>query len=230
MHKNFFPSIIIAIGLALLGLFIKQGILSFRSFDKFVEVKGLDERLVKSNEASWSINFYISGSDIQDINVKVSDTTKKIIEFAISKGFTKEEIDKGPLRVTDEYEYYYDKKKNRYSARGSIVIGSKKVDLLTKVFTESDELLKQGILTSTSDVKYYFKDLNSIKPEMLKAATKNAYEAASSFAEHSNSKLGGIRTATQGVFTIESPYSEYDKEGSIMKKIRVVTRVSYFLD
>ncbi|MFX4681814.1 SIMPL domain-containing protein, partial [Acinetobacter baumannii] len=81
-----------------------------------------------------------------------------------------------------------------------------------------------------SYVRYFFTDLNRIKPAMLKAATANAREAADTFAKDSGVKVGGIKSATQGLFSISSPVSDYDAESSLMKKVRVVTRVQFFIE
>ncbi len=232
MKSNIISSIILALGIALLGLFINQGIVAFKSFDRYVEVKGLDERIVKSNEATWSIYFSVSSDQLKELNTKVSESLRVLTEFIEANGFMSEEIQKGPLSVTDNFANSYSAKLQgpQYTARGSIVVGTKNVDLLGKMASKNEELLKQGVMLESNNISYYFTDLNLIKPEMLKAATANAREAAISFAEHSNSKLGSIRSATQGVFTIDSPFKEYDSRSSIMKKVRVVTKVSYFLE
>ncbi len=47
-----------------------------------------------------------------------------------------------------------------------------------------------------------FLRLNDIKPQMLEEATRNATAAAQEFAKSSNSKVGKIRRAQQGVFSI----------------------------
>ena len=57
-------------------------------------------------------------------------------------------------------------------------------------------------------------------------ATRNAREAAIQFANDSDSKLGKIRTATQGYFSIE----DTDSSTPFMKKLRVVTNVTYNLE
>jgi len=47
---------------------------------------------------------------------------------------------------------------------------------------------------------------------------------------HANATLGAIKSASQGKFSIESPTSEYDNGTSIMKKVRVVSQVSYVIE
>ena len=67
---------------------------------------------------------------------------------------------------------------------------------------------------------------NSIKPEMIAEATKNAREAANKFAEDSESKLGKIKSAYQGQFSIE----DRDNYTPYIKTVRVVTTLTYFLE
>lgn len=59
-----------------------------------------------------------------------------------------------------------------------ITVASSKVDLVRRLINEQSELLKQGIAITGGDymyrVKYEYSDLNSIKPQMIEEATKNA--------------------------------------------------------
>ena len=74
-------------------------------------------------------------------------------------------------------------------------------------------------------VEYLFSRLNEVKPEMIEEATRNAREVASKFAEDSNSRLGKIRQASQGQFSIEPR----DTNNPHIKKVRVVSTVEYYL-
>ncbi|MBQ1168061.1 MAG: SIMPL domain-containing protein, partial [Bacteroidales bacterium] len=67
--------------------------------------------------------------------------------------------------------------------------------------------------------------LNTIKPEMIEEATKNARASAQKFADDSGSRLGKIRNATQGYFTID----DRDSNTPQIKRVRVVTNVDYSL-
>ena len=59
----------------------------------------------------------------------------------------------------------------------------------------------------------------------VEEATTKAREVAVKFAKDSNSKLGKIKRASQGQFTI----SPRDKNNPHIKKIRVVSTVEYYL-
>jgi uncharacterized protein len=71
-------------------------------------------------------------------------------------------------------------------------------------------------------------------------ATRNARAAADRFASDSGSRVGSIRQANQGVFTIlpadhssdtgEGGENAYAADSSLMKTVRVVTSVQYYLE
>ena len=67
--------------------------------------------------------------------------------------------------------------------------------------------------------------LNEVKPAMVEEATKNARATAQKFADDSECELGGLRSAQQGQFSIESR----DENTPYIKKIRVVNTIEYSL-
>ena len=60
---------------------------------------------------------------------------------------------------------------------------------------------------------------------MIEEATMQAREVALKFAKDSNSRLGKIKKASQGQFSI----SARDKNNPHIKKVRVVSTVEYYL-
>lgn len=91
------------------------------------------------------------------------------------------------------------------------------------------ELGKLGIAitgeTYESKTQFLFTKLTEIKPGMIEEATKNAREAAEKFAQDSKSRLGKIKKASQGQFSIE----DRDSNTPHIKKVRVVSTVEYYL-
>ena len=88
---------------------------------------------------------------------------------------------------------------------------------------------KKGVGFSEGDyasyTQYLFTRLNEVKPEMVEEATVNARQVAEKFANDSGSRLGKIRRANQGRFTIASRDSQHPH----IKRVRVVSTIDYNL-
>ena len=111
----------------------------------------------------------------------------------------------------------------------------------------TDKLVTAGVVLSSQGAwdrgtpQFLFTKLNSIKPAMMADATKAAREAANQFAADSRSRVGSIRRATQGLFTISDRDQSAggDRVGGEgggagasdpNKRVRVVVTVDYSLD
>lgn len=229
MRRIFSPQIFIGLGLVAAGVAIGGGITNLKKYDQAVSVRGLDEQSVKSNESSWNLGFVVSGNSFAEVQAKVTKNQKQVEAFLLEKGFAAEELQRGFIQVTDNANWRKDAVV-RFEARSSVTVSTNKVDLVEKSKDQTKELFDQGVILTDSRVKYYFTDLNSVKPAMLRNAAANAKEAAEAFSRDAQVKLGRIKSATQGLFSISAPNSEYDSESTLLKKVRVVTQVNYFLD
>ena len=125
---------------------------------------------------------------------------------------------------------YMDKNQVRYTyiAETVVLVRSSKVEQVKKAQSDSLKLMSDGIAVSKdykSKISFEFTKLNDIKPQMIAEATKNARTAAEQFARDSESKVGKIKRASQGLFSIEDAAADLSER----KIIRVVTTVEYLL-
>ncbi len=226
-------SVILAAGIALLGLFIYWGLCNIKGSDRTVTVRGLAEREVKADRVIWPITYNTAGDDLQAIYKDVNTANEKIYNFLLHNGLKPEEMTVSAPAVTDLYADRYSNRQNvgeRYRASSTLTVVSTQVDRVRDRMKRMGELLKQGVAISPADysnaVQYDFTSLNKIKPTMIEEATKNARAAAHKFATDSESSLGKIKSATQGLFSIE----DRDQYTPYIKRVRVVTTVEYYLD
>ena len=85
-----------------------------------------------------------------------------------------------------------------------------------------------GIAFSGGDfqqTQYLFTKLNEIKPKMIEEATQKGRQVAEKFATDSGSRLGKIKNADQGLFSVE----DRDQENQHLKTVRVVSSIEYYL-
>lgn len=222
---------IIAAGLFMLGSNVKSGIDNLVDKERVVSVKGLAEMEVPADKVVWPLVYKDIGNDPAQLYANLEKKNAAIVEFLEKNGIGKEEISIAPPEVIDlQAERYTDRNATyRYNATSVITVTSKQVDKVRKLMSGQAELLKQGIAITGGEyrynVSYEFTGLNEVKPKMIEEATKNARAAAEKFAKDSDSKLGKIRNASQGQFSI----SDRDAYTPYIKSVRVVTTVNYYL-
>ncbi len=225
-------AIILAIGFVVLGLFIKSGLDNVTGDNRVVNVKGLAEMEVEANKVIWPLMYKDLGDNLITLYDNINSKNKTIVSFLNSKGISNEEITINAPEIIDMQAERYNSTPApyRYNVTSVITVTSKQVSLVRKLISEQSELLKQGIAITGGDyrynVVYEYTGLNSVKPNMIEEATKNARKAGEKFAKDSDSKLGKIKSAYQGQFTIE----DRDANTPYIKRIRVVTTIDYSLE
>jgi len=227
----FVLGIFIFLGLSTLGYFFKTAIIEYKQYDRSVKVKGLSQKEYKADIVIWPITYTEINNNLEELYNSIDKNNEKIDKFLTSHGIEKKEITfSTPIIVDKVAQQYGNAKINfRYNAKQTITIYSKNIDEVRIVQSTLSKLGKQGIVFSGDNyenrTEYIFTKLNEIKPKMIEEATKKAREVAQKFAFDSKSKLGKIKSASQGQFSI----TQRDRNNPQIKKIRVVSTVEYYL-
>ncbi|MFV8817609.1 SIMPL domain-containing protein [Haliea sp. E17] len=219
-------------GLASLGYLGGNAALQVKQLERSVTVKGLSEREYPADVVIWPIQFTAAGNDLGELYTAIADSAEKIRAFLILNGIAPEEITLAAPAITDKSAQQYGNNTGaefRYVANQSVTVYSQNIETVRGVMGALSDLGKQGIAFSGENymgqTEYLFTRLNDVKPEMVEEATRNARAVAEKFAEDSGSRLGKIRQASQGQFTI----SDRDRNNPHIKKVRVVSTVEYYL-
>jgi len=237
---------LMALGMVLGGWALGREIKALKLEDRYVSVRGLAERTVKADLAVWSLDYKETGDDLPTLYAKTESDQKIVLQFLAQQGIQPNEIALGIVEVTDNQANEYGvnhKPPHRYIVDQSITVQTSRVDQVGAAAQKTMNLLRQGLVLNTSSnggIEYRFNGLNAIKPDMITEATRNARAAADRFAQDAGSRVGTIRGASQGVFSISAANSgsaigESDSSGgsddsSLMKTVRVVTSVEYYLE
>ena len=224
--------VFVFLGLASLGYLLANAAVAVKQFERTVTVKGLSEREFPADVVIWPIQFSAASNDLQSLYVTLEDNTAKIGRFLAERGVAPDEITASQPALTDKSAQQYgntSRAEFRYAARQTVTVYSPHVDRVRAIMSALSDLGKQGIALTggeyQSESEYLFTGLNTVKPDMIEEATRNAREVAQKFATDSKSTLGKIKSATQGQFSIEP----HDKNNPHIKKVRVVSTVEYYL-
>ena len=222
----------LVIGLALLGWLIGNSLATYREYERTVTAKGLAEVEMPANIAIWPVKHGAVGNDLTDIYSFIAKQNDAVVSFLVNQGFSADEISFSPPTVTDKLANDYSNNNNvrfRYNASQTITVYSSKIELVRSAQQRIGELGKTGIAITANDydtrVEYLFTGLNDLKPDMIATATQNARSVAQKFAGDSDSRLGKIKSARQGQFSI----SDRDSNNPHIKKVRVVSTIEYYL-
>ena len=229
---KFFSGLFIMFGLIVLGAMLPKAVDKFGSFSRTVNVKGLCEMEVKADKVIWPVVYKVMADDVQTIYNDTDSNNAKIIVFLKAGGIQDDEITVSLPDISDKYanEYGSNNRAFRYISKNVVTVCTQNVDAVLALMSKQSQLLKDGVVVAggtqwENPVEFKYEGLNDIKPQMVEEATRNARETAIKFAKDSGSRLGKIKTANQGTFTI----TDRDSNTPYIKQVRVVTSVTYYL-
>lgn len=231
MKTNNIAIVILSFSIIIAGYFIGNMKSKANETNRDVTVKGLSIRQVDADVAIWPMEIKFSGNELTHLHQEVQNQKEAVRTFFTNLGFNSSEVNVGATNVYDRRMNTYDTdyRGDRYILGAELTIRTNNIALIQKAQSEMIDLIGKGILVTSKNewrpIEYRFTGLNDIKPEMIEESTLNAEEAASKFAESTSSKLGNIKTATQGLFTI----SDLDMNTPDIKEVRVVSTVSFYL-
>jgi uncharacterized protein len=227
------------LGIVMGALFISKAMDNHTYSDRTISVKGLSEKDVDADTGLWKLDISIAGNDIIELTKTAGKQKQIIVQKLISTGFSASDIKSdAPYsiedKMTDRFNLRFDPEKQaRYILVLNISLETKDVTKLYHSRELVNHFIEHGIVfKGTPTPQFFYSKLNTIKPEMLKEAGKNARIAALELAQNTHSKIGKINHATQGAFSIRvrsgiNEEGESHGKDSPYLRARVVTNVKY---
>lgn len=235
---GFGSALVIAIGVALAGFAVGQGLERFRMADRSVTVKGLAEKDVDSDYATWTLAFRRGGNEFGAVQKALADDRDRVVAFLKQLGFDDAEVEVRPLQVQDLFarEYAQGNQPLRFNGVGRVVVSTARVSAVEAAALAVDPLIQAGVQITGNDdgvaagPRYQLRGFNDVKAPLLADATRNAREQAEKFAAEAGAKLGALKSANQGVITISAGDGQgFDDGSSRTKRLRVVSTFQYEL-
>jgi hypothetical protein len=233
-------TVLLALGLSLAGWFVGHGFARGRSADRYVTVKGVSEREVRANLALWPLRIVATDNDLARAQARIATSVQEIRRFLARNRVDTAGVELQGYEVNDAYANQFRSSGevgNRYVIRQTVMVRSEQPDVVLAASQRVGELVDAGVVLSSGGEygsggpTFLFTQLNTLKPQMIAEATARARESAQQFARDSRSALGGIRTASQGMFEIlpRDQAPGVQEESQLVKIVRVVSTVEYFL-
>ncbi len=238
------PLILLIVGVALsfafitIGQKVYDGLTHFRSYDRYITVKGLATKDVDADLAVWSITFNVTGETLAGAQESLSASEKTVRDFLNTNGIKADQIRLQNINVVDRKAQVYNNGGDmtlRFILSQTLVARTNDTAAMVKASQNISDLVKAGVTLGDPNgggngvPQYLFTKINDIKPELIAEATKNARLSAEQFAKDSGQEVGSIRTANQGYIQIEARDPGVPETESPQKSVRVVTTIDYLL-
>lgn len=221
---------ILAIGLVAGGYLLGDGLTRAHHADRSVTVRGLAERDVTADLATWTIAYSANAGDLASAQASVDRDTASVQAFFRELGFPADTLQPTGANVSQ----FTNNGEQQFTVRQRMTLRTHDIKRAEQAVRRQFELVRRGVvLEEGSAMAYTFTRLNDIKPAMVAEATKDARSAAEQFAKDSETSVGGIKQATQGYFSVEARDGDSGGWGvsdTPFKKVRVVTTVDFYLD
>jgi hypothetical protein len=230
--------LILACGIAYASTNVAAGLREFRSYDRFVTVKGLATRDVVADLALWPIAYTETGNDLAALQNTMDERAKTIMAFLQQNSISADKTEMQQLNVQDLLAQSYRQEgaaNSRYILTQTIMVRTNDVQAVAKAAQNLGDLVRQGVVlaqTGYNGPTYLFTKLNDIKPDMIAEATRNGRDAAAQFAKDSGQEVGEIRSANQGLFQILPRDESYTvpEPQQMNKTVRVVSTLDFYLE
>lgn len=225
---------VLSLGLVVGGYTLGNGLVRARDADRSVTVRGLAERDVTADLATWSLTYAAKAADLGTAQAQAEQDSQAIRSFFHEAGFPDDALQPAGVNVSQ----YSNNGVPEVTVRQTMVLRSNDIARAQNAARKQFDLVRRGVvLEDGSGVKFSFTKLNAIKPEMIAQATRDARASAEQFARDSGTSVGQIKSATQGYFSIaprDSSASGDEGGGggaidSPYKRVRVVTTVDFYL-
>ncbi|MEZ5735183.1 MAG: SIMPL domain-containing protein [Novosphingobium sp.] len=221
---------VLSIGVILGGYLLGDGLTRARQADRSVTVRGLAEREVMADLATWTIAYSATATDLASAQGSVDKDSQAIRGFFRELGFPADALQPTGVNVSQ----YTDDGVTKFTVRQRMTLRSTDIKRAQDAVKRQFELVRRGVvLEEGSGMAFTFTGLNGIKPEMVAEATKDARASAEQFAKDSGTSVGTIKNATQGYFSIDARDGDsgggWGVSDTPYKKVRVVTTIDFYL-
>ncbi len=221
---------ILALGVIVGGYLLGDGLRRSREADRAVTVRGVAEKEVTADLATWTIAYSATAPDLASAQASVDQNSQDIRDFFNGLGFASDALQPTGVNVSTST----DNGVTRFTVRQRMALRTTDIKRAQNAVRRQFDLVRRGVLLEEgSGMAYTFTKLNAIKPPMIAEATRDARRSAEQFAKDSGTGVGGIKSATQGYFEVTARDGDsgggWGVSDTPFKKVRVVTTIEFYL-
>ena len=228
---------LLALGLVISTYLVADAMRDIRMSHQIIKVRGYAETQVESDLVIWHITVKAKNKNMAEAYAVLTAHREKVLDFLKKNRVKAQEVKTLSVHVSERKKRtergHETSKIETFELSQGIEVKSRDVQNISKISTAVANLLGEGIDLRAGMPNYYYTQVNELKSQLLVEATKDAQMRARTLAEGSGVKLGPLRAARQGVFSVRSTDTSSiserssDDVSSIPKKVSAVVTVDY---
>lgn len=214
--KNIASTVIIGIAIIATALILGNSFKDRYNYQDTIQVTGLGKKDFTSDLVVWSGYFIRKSDNISSGYNQLNADRETIRQYLTEKGLAADDLVFSSVDINRDYDNYYDERGKYisrfigYSLSQNVTIESMEVDKIENISREVTELLNKGVEFYSNSPLYYYTKLDSLKIDLIAAATQDATLRAENIADNAGSALGKLKSASMGVFQIIAQNSNED--------------------
>jgi hypothetical protein len=235
--------------LVVLGILLMLGILLSVSIfsGAFVKTKQLEQSQlartgfahqdVTADQVEWRLQVTETAHTRQEAIKLLNKHFDVVKDFVMRGDIPEDALDEDALVANTKYEKNYQgydtNKIDGYELSKSLVVATERVSQVAALVKSVGRLVGEGVPVQAQSPAYFYKNLDSLKLDLIGKATKNAKDRAEKMAQNTGGTVGSMVKASSGVFQITprfstevSDYGTYDTS-TIDKKVTSVVNVTF---
>ena len=230
--------ILIACTIITTGIIISSCVFAQKiSKNETITVTGSASKIVKSDTAKFTFYIQAKAPNQKEAYAIIKKQKPIVIDYLKSKGIDEKNINVKTINGYYAYKYnekgYSTNEVLAYNANLEIDFNSKDVEKIKEISNDIQVLADKGIMLSLRQPEYFYSNLAELKIDLLKEATLDAKQRATSMLSATGANVGKVKQMKMGVFQITPPdstdVSDYgmNDTSSIDKKITAVTNIVF---
>lgn len=236
------PALLLTIGFIVVALVFSNTFKYKYKQQNIVTVTGNALKNFESDIVKWKASYSRKSRDLAEASAMLEQDRKKVEEFLTSYDISKDEIVFQSVNIQKDYTYQTNHEGvstsifTGYSLSQTVVVTSNHLDNIGKVAREISSLLSLGIELTSQAPQFYYSDLESLKLDLIKEASSNAYQRAENIAQESQAKINQLQQADLGIFQITGLHEdeEYSFGGAFntssrSKTAQITVKAKYLL-
>ncbi len=228
---------ILSLGIVVSALIGGRALEKMRSATDGVTVKGVAEKDITADLATWRGQISVRTNDPADGYDKIQQQYTTTLAFLKEREIPGDAIEEGTINSSAHYKRdakgHATSEIESHTLTQTFTVTTADVALAKHLAKESTQLLREGIAFRSHPPSFYYTKLEDLKLDLLEQAANNARLRAERLAKSSGNRVANIISASQGIFQITRPNSTetaswgmYDTS-TIEKKVRAVVTMRY---